>query len=281
VTTVDVGRRARARAEQGRGWYAVVARTGLVAKGISYALVGVLATELALGHGGNATSRQGALAQLAQHSYGKIVLIALAVGFGCYALWRFVQAYAERHDAEEGTAKVWAKRAAYAGRGLVYCGLAYSTVRILAGAHSQSQNAKAHRSTAMVLSWPGGTWIVGIAGAALVGVAFWNLYRGISRKFEDTWRVERLTPTMRRWGARAGVLGHVARSVVLGLIGVFLVRAAVDYDPRSAIGLDGALQKLAHHAYGPWLLGLTAVGLIAYGAYCLVDARLRDVSANA
>ena len=68
---------------------------------------------------------------------------------------------------------------------------------------------------------------------------------------------------------------------IFALIGVFLTKAAVDYKPKDAIGLDGALQKLAHASYGPWLLGLTAAGLVAYGIYCLVDAGLRDVAANA
>ena len=64
------------------------------------------------------------------------------------------------------------------------------------------------------------------------------------------------------------------------LIGVFVIRAAPQYDPKEAIGLDGALQKLAGAAYGPYLLGLTAAGLIAYGLYCLADAHFRDVSAS-
>jgi hypothetical protein len=274
--------KAEQQADQGSGWYAAVARSGLVAKGVSFGLVGALAVKLALGDGGQATSRQGALATLAEHPFGKIVLIMLAVGFAAYALWRFVQAYAEKPNAEDGAAKAWTKRAAYAGRGLVYAGLTYSTVRILTGSGGgQSQNQRAHHSTAMVLSWPGGTWIVGAAGVVLVGVALWNLYRGVARKFEDKWRVGALTPAVRRWGSRAGVVGHVARFVVFGLIGVFLIRAALDYDPSDAIGLDGALQKLAHASYGGWLLGVTAGGLIAYGVYCLVDARLRDVSVNA
>jgi hypothetical protein len=203
----------------------------------------------------------------------------LAVGFAAYALWRFIQAYAEKPSSEDSAAKAWAKRIGYVGRGLIYAGLTYSTLKILTGSSGgQSQNEKAHHSTAVVLKWPGGTWIVGIAGVVLIGVALWNLYRGLARKFEDKWRVARLTPAVRRWGARAGVVGHVARFVVFGLIGVFVTKAAIDYNPRDAIGLDGALQKLAHASYGPWLLGLTAAGLIAYGVFCLVDARLRDVS---
>ncbi|MGZ4335280.1 MAG: DUF1206 domain-containing protein [Gaiellaceae bacterium] len=273
---------AQQKAEEGRGWYAVLARTGLVAKGVSFGLVGALAVKLAVGDGGEATSRQGALQSLAHHGFGRIVLVLLVAGFAAYALWRLVQAWAERPSHDDGAAKTWGKRAGYVGRGLIYAGLTYSTLRILLGrSGGQSQDAKAHHSTAVVLGWPGGPWLVGAAGVALVGAALWNLYRGLARKFEDKWRVDRLGPGTRKWGSRAGLVGHVARFVVFGLIGVFVFRAAVDYSPRDAIGLDGALQKLAHAPYGPWLLGLTAAGLVAYGVFCLVDARLRDVSVDA
>jgi len=269
-------RSARAKADSGRGWYAVLARTGLVAKGVSFGLVGALAIKLAAGSGGEATSRNGALQQLAQHSFGKVALVLLAIGFAAYALWRFVQALAERDDegGEKGKAKKWGKRAGYVGRGLIYAGLTFTAVKILVGSGGQqSQNQKAHKTTAAVLDWPGGRWIVGIVG-------LWNLYRGIARKFEDKWRVGKMSETARKWGGRAGIAGHLARAVVFGLIGIFVVKAGVDYKPKDAIGLDGALQKLAHAGYGPYLLGVTAAGLVCYGLYCLVDARYRDVSTN-
>src|SRR4051794_2081237 len=153
------GDKARQKADAGRGWYAVVARAGLVAKGLSFGLVGSLAIKLALGHGGHATSRQGALAELSSQSFGKFALIALALGFAAYALWRFVQAFAERADSDDSVAKTWAKRAGYVGRGLIYAGLTYSTLRILDGSGGgQSQSAKAHHQTAMVLGWPAGRY---------------------------------------------------------------------------------------------------------------------------
>jgi hypothetical protein len=270
----------QAKAQSGTGWYAALARAGLVAKGISFGIVGALALKLALGDGGKATSRQGALQALAQHSFGKIALIALAIGFAAYAAWRFVQAFAERDDStEKGAAKKWAKRVGYIGRGLIYAGLTVSTIKILTGSGGGgSQNQKAHKTAATVLSWPGGTWIVGIVGAAIFAAGLWNLYRGVSQKFEDRWRTGELSARARKWGGRVGVVGHVARGVVFGLIGIFIVKAAVDYNPKDAIGLDGALQKLAHASYGPYLLGLTAAGLVCYGLFCLVDARYRDVS---
>lgn len=272
----------KAKAEAGTGWYAVLARVGLVAKGVSYGLVGVLAIAVALGQGGKATSRNGALATIADESWGKLVLVLLALGFAAYAIWRFVQAFAEREDEDEseakGEAKKWGKRAGYIGRGLIYAGLTYTTLRLLTGSGAdKSQNQEARQTTAAVFDWPAGRWLVGLAGLAVLGAGLWNLYRGLSTKFEDKWRGG-MSDTERTWGSRAGVVGHIARGVVFGLIGIFITKAAVEYDAQDAIGFDGALQKLANAAYGPWLLGITAAGLVAYGIYCLVDARYRDVS---
>ncbi len=277
-------REARHEAETGSGWYAWLARTGLVAKGISFGIMAVLAVKLAFGNGGKATSRQGALQTVSQESFGKLLLILLAVGFAAYALWRFVQAFAEREDDEgeaKGDAKKWGKRTGYVGRGLIYAGLTFTTIKILTGSGGQqSQNRQARKTAAAILDWPGGRWIVGVVGLCIVGAGLWNAYRGIAKKFEDRWRTTEMSETARRWGARAGVLGHLARAVVFTLVGVFVVKAAADYDPNKAIGLDGALQKLVNQAYGSWLLGITAAGLFAYAVFCLVDARYRDVSMN-
>jgi hypothetical protein len=275
------GEKARDKAESGSGWYAWLARGGLVAKGASFALVAVLAIGVAVGTGGKTTSRQGALETLAQETWGKIVLIVLGIGFAAYALWRFVQAFAEREDedGEKETAKKWGKRAGYIGRGLIYASLAFTTFKLLLGAGGeQSQNAKAHETTAAVLDWPGGRWIVGIAGLCIIGAGLWNAYRGLTKKFEDKWRTGEMSETELTWGSRAGIAGHLARAVVFTLIGIFVIKAALEFDPQDAIGFDGALQKLAQASYGLYLLGLTAAGLLAYGLFCLVDARYRDVS---
>jgi hypothetical protein len=245
-------------------WESRLAWAGLVAKGASYALVGVLALKLALGAGGAATSNTGAFEELARSGWGRVVVVLLAIGLAAYALWRFLQAV---------QGDKWPKRIGQAARGVVYAGLAFSAVKIVVGAgHAQSQNGKAHKATAVVLAWPGGTWLVGIGGAVLIGIGLWQLYSGISRRFEEKWR------GYSKWGSRAGVVGHLARFVVFSLMGAFAIKAAVEYNPRQSIGLDGALQKLAHASYGSYLLGLTAAGLVAYGLFCLVDARYRDAS---
>ena len=272
-------RKTQAKAERGSGWYEVLARTGLVAKGISYGLVGILAIGVAVQEGGKATSREGALEALAHESWGTVVLALLAAGFAAYAAWRLVQTFAERGDADDGATKTWGKRAGYAGRAIVYGALTWTALQLLLGngdgGQSQTQEARDH--TDWALSWPAGQYLVALAGATIVGAGLWNGYRAFTQNFEEKWRGG-MSAAARRWGRRAGIAGHLARGVVFGLIGFFVAKAALEYDPKEAIGLDGALRKLAQAEYGPWLLGVTAAGLVAYGVYCLVDARYRDVS---
>jgi hypothetical protein len=246
-----------------------LARVGLVAKGISYGLVGVLAVGVALGVGGKATSRQGALQALAGSGLGKVALVLLAAGFAAYGAWRLTQ-LPDTEDDEP--AKAWAKRVGYVGRAVVYFALTFSTIKLLAGAHEESQEQKTQKTTSTLLDWPAGRWLVAAGGIVLAGIGVWNLYRGVARKFDDKWKGG---PD---WGVAAGVVGHLARFVVFLLIGVFAVKAAVQYDPQEAVGLDGALRKLADASYGGLLLGVTAAGLVAYAVYCFLDARYRDVA---
>jgi hypothetical protein len=257
------------------GWLGPLARIGLVAKGASFAIVGVLALRVAVGHGGKSTSREGALATLADEGYGKWLLWALVAGFAAYALWRIAQAFFERDEEDH---KLWGKRVGYLARAGIYAALAYSAAKLATGTtHTQSQTKRAREATAEVLDWPAGRWIVGIAGLCVIGAGLYNGYRGVARKFAEKWNTGEMSAAVRRWATRIGVFGLLARLVVFGLIGAFAVKAAVEYDPKEAIGLDGALQKLAHQSYGPWLLGLTAAGLLAYAAYCFADARYRRV----
>ena len=259
-----------------RDWVPVLARVGLVAKGASFAIVGGLAVALAAGEGGKAASREGALAAIGAETAGKILLALLALGFAAYAAWRFSEPFLE--DADEDGVKKYGKWAGWIARGAIYAGLTYGTIKILLGSGgNHSQDAKAHKATAVVLSWPGGTWLVGIAGAAIIGAGLYNGYRGVAKKFRKKWKTGEMSRTACKWGTRVGVVGLLARMVVFGLIGTFIIKAAVDFNPKEAIGLDGALQKLVHQSYGPFLLGITAAGLIAYGLFCVVEARYRDV----
>ena len=252
-----------------------LARLGLAAKGISYVLVAVLAIAVALGESRKPEDREGALERVASESWGKPLLVVLALGFAAYVVWRLAQAFFDRDNEGDG-AKGLAKRAAALGKAVLYAGLCFVTVKLLVGAGSSSGGGE-KKATSTVLDWPAGTWIVGLAGAAIIGAGIFNAYRAVTQKFEDDLEQHEMSEAEERWYGRIGSLGHGARAVVFSLIGGFLIKAAVEYDPKEAIGLDGALQKLAGQTAGPYLLGLAAAGLLCYGLFCFVQARYRRV----
>jgi Domain of Unknown Function (DUF1206) len=262
-------------------WVERLGRAGLLAQGFSYGLVGALALMLALGLGGEAESREGALRTLATNTLGLAVLVALAVGFAGYAVWRLAQAIFDRDD-EGSDGKGLAKRAGRAGKAAIYAALCFTTVQILldgrrATSGGGSGGTDEESATAGVLGWPAGQWIVLAVGLAILGVAAYQLYRAFTEKFMDDMETGRLGRAGERTVEAVGIVGLVARGVVFGLVGAFLVKAALEYDPDEAIGIDGALAKLAGASYGSLLLGLTATGLIAFGLFCAVQARYRRI----
>lgn len=249
-----------------------LARAGLAARGAVYAVIGILALKLALGSGGKATNQQGALKEIAGQPFGKTLLVLVAIGLGGYALWRLVRAALghgpEQHD--DGKDRV-----AALASGIAYSILCVTAVKILTGAQTGSGTPK--KATGGVLDWSMGPLLVGIAGAVLIGVAGYQAYKGLSKSFLEDSKTEQMSEKVERTFTALGVFGHVARAVVFALIGYGLIKAAVDYNPNKAVGLDGALRKLQDASYGPWLLGLVAVGLIGFAAYSAADARYRRV----
>ncbi len=245
-------------------------RLGLAAKGVPYVLIAWLALEVVLGTGGKEADRQGALRTLADDSLGRAVLVALAIGFAGYALWRFAQAFLDR-DREGDDAKGLAKRAGDLAKGVLYAAFCFTTVEIPLGTGGGSNE---QQQTAGVFALPLGRELVFLVGAGFVVAAGANAYRAVTRNFMKDMRCGGRARSLCTW---VGSGGHAARGLVWAIVGWFLISAAWDYEANKARGLDGALHELADRSYGSWLLGITAAGLALYGAFCFLQARYREV----
>ncbi|HSS74662.1 MAG TPA: DUF1206 domain-containing protein [Gaiellaceae bacterium] len=252
--------------------FAILSRAGFVARGLVYGIIGVLALDLALGGGGKITNQQGALRTVEHHSFGHLLLSLLAVGLGSYSLWRLTRA-ALGHGPEGADRGL--DRLGALGSGIAYAVMCTIAVQILTGSSGKSGNA--HKTTNDVFGWPAGRWLVGIAGLVLLGVGLYQLIRGLRQKFLDDSNTEKMSPAMKKWFTAVGTVGHLARAVVFGLVGIFVIKASVDYKANEAIGLDGALAKLYDGAYGSWLLGLVAAGLVAFAVFSIMEARYRRI----
>ncbi len=254
---------------EGFSW---LARVGLLARGIVYAIIGVIAIEVAFGTAAGPTNQQGALKIVAGQPLGSFLLALLAAGLAGYSAWRLTRAVVG-HGREEDDSVF--DRLAGAASGLAYLGFFFVAIEILSSGGGAGGNTS--HETAGVLGWTAGPLLVSLAGAVLVGVGAYQGYKGLAEKFVATSRTAEMSMGVRRGYTAIGVIGHLARGVVFVLIGYGLIRAAVDYEPSKASGLDGALRALAQASYGPVLLGVVAAGLIAFAVYSMLDARYRKV----
>ena len=255
-------------------WVERLGRVGLVAKAVLYAVIGLLAIQVARGGREESPDKSGVLRTIAEQPFGKALLVLLALGLGGYALWRLAQALLDR-DAEGEGPKGLAKRAASLAKAGWYGVLCALTVSTLVGNGSGDGNEQ--QTTAGVFDRPGGRYLVYAAGIAFIAAAAFNGYRAVTCKFNKKLKTGEMGDAEEKAATGLGILGHLARMVVFGLVGAFLVRAAWEYDPKQARGLDGALLEVTQQPYGGLLLGAVAVGLIAYAAYCLFQARYRRI----
>jgi hypothetical protein len=258
-----------------------LARGGFAARSVVYITIGALAVLAAIGHGGTTTGPHGALRELFYQPFGGAILAALSVGLFAYALWRIVDAV--RDVSGKGrSAKGLAVRAGKLGSALIHGGWGLAAMALVVGSGGGgSDDAVAHDGTARLLAQPFGPWLVGGIGVGLAIFALDHLRRAWRASFLAHVEVERLSRRALEWVTAIGRCGIGARGVTLGIIAAFLLLAAWRHDSSQARGLAGSLDALWEQPFGPALLGIVAVGVIAFGVHNLFLARWYAIAPRA
>lgn len=255
----------------------MLGRAGYAAKGIVYVVMGALAARAATGAGGAATDSRGALHAIGDGPFGAVALALIGVGLLGYMLWRIVAAATDAEGKGDEPTSL-AVRASQAGRGVAYGALGVQTLHLLVERGSTESHA-ARDWTARLLDMPFGRVLVGAVGLGVLGYAGYQLHRAASGKAAKHLALGQAGPTPATWIVRLGRFGIAARAVVFAMIGVFLLRAAMQRDSSEAGGIAQSLRALATGAYGHLVLGAVAFGLVAYGVYQLATARYRVMRA--
>lgn len=272
----DIQRMGRAGRQAGRSGVELAARVGYAARSAVYAVIGVLALMLALGQGGRTTDTHGAVEEVARQPFGSVLLVLLGVGLLAFAVWRFVQAALDV-EGKGSTGKGLVARAVLGISGVIHASLALFAFNLLRG-RSGGGGGNPRGMTAELMSKPFGQVLVALVGVAVVGFAVHQFKQAKSGKMLEKLSLTGLAARQRTWVERISRAGVLARSVVFLLVGTFFLQAAVQADPGEAGGLGEALGTLASQPFGPWLLGLVALGLVAYAVYQLLEARYRRIA---
>jgi hypothetical protein len=251
-----------------------IARVGYIAHGVVYLLVGALATRVAFLHHGNTAGPRQAAGE-AKHLFGggsldTILLGALAVGLLAYAVWRLAQGALDPDGELAQKKHPTFARIGRAGVGILYLGIAFTTAKLALGSASTSEvrhHENAPEWTARALNAPFGAVLVALVGNGVIAAGVLRARRAKKATFLKELDLSHLDDKKRRVVVALGRAGYAARAIVFAIIGAFLVVAAVQHDPSEARGLGGALRALAQQSWGPALLGVVALGLLAFGAF--------------
>ncbi|GAA3998359.1 DUF1206 domain-containing protein [Hymenobacter fastidiosus] len=253
----------------------LLARFGFAAKGVVYLTMGILALLAATGtQGGKTTDKQQAVQAIQDLPLGRFLLGLIAFGLAGYVIWRFTQALRDTESKGSG-AKGLAKRLGYAGSGLVYVALAFYAGKAAwqntAVAGSGGGGDAKQSAVATLLAQPFGQWLVAGIGLVIIGTGLYQIWHAYSGKFAEHVNASSLTAQQQQLVFRTGQVGYTARGIVMALVGYFFVQAARSSNARQVSDTEGAFDLLS--AMGPAVLGIVAVGLMAYGLYMLVQAK--------
>lgn len=261
-------------------WLETVAQWGWIAKAIVYTLMGLAAVQIALqtSSSDENASPDGSIKALANVPFGRTILAVLTIGLLLYAVWRGLSV-----AVITGTdIKDWAYRVGYAFSGIFYLLLAYSAGKAAITGIEPEESSTVEDLSRSVMEVTAGRTMVGLAGVATIAVGvFFAVHKGAQRSFADHLDGVDESPGRNAPKRRAllisGIVGWIGRGIVTVLVGFFVLRASIQFDPDEARGFDKALREVAGSASGSTLVLVAALGLIAYGVFCFFSHRFRTL----
>jgi hypothetical protein len=272
-----VGRAAgrEARDVQRKAWFSLASRAGFVSRALIYALLAYFAVDIAI-HGSSPaqTSGTGALMEVARQPGAPVFLALLSLGLLAYGSWRIVSAIGGTTDRGSDSA---AKRIGWCAIAVVYFILFGQAISLIIGSGTSGGGPTSQPTpfVARVLRWPAGPELLGLAAAGIIvggiALAVWACVHEFDRSFQT----ERMSQGT-HFAARASqILGDITRGALIALIGIYAMVAAVTDDPLHVKSLDQVLKTLTHETYGSWLIGIAALGLLAFSISSMFEAAYR------
>jgi hypothetical protein len=247
-------------------------RLGLAGCTAFYAFLCALTIRVAFlgGAPGHQLNANGALGLVSRPLLGKAAIAAVALGFVLFGIARLVGAVQDR---SVSTGRRWMT----AAQGTFYLILAWVPGPVSgrqAPDRLPAATAEDHGPAAQPAGRPVDCGRIGPDHGRRLRRADSGRAR---RDFRDGLQLEGAPRLVRRLADGAGAIGIAARSLVFMPIGIFLIVAAIQYDPNHSYGTDAELLQLSGHLWGVAVLAVVSAGLAVFVVFSCIETRYRNV----
>ena len=212
--------------------------------------------------------------QLNEAPGGTFFLWLVALGMLALVVWKLLDAW-KGHQEEEDDKKKWAKRGFDVLKAVLYAAIGIAAVRQATGSSSGGSSGKSGTEslTAQIMDLPGGQVLVGLVGFAIIGYGANQIRIAYTDKFREKINAGGTSGQSGQAYYYFGKVGYTAKGVSIIIVGGLFVYAAFTHNANKSGGLDEALHTVLEQPFGPFLLGMIAVGLACYGLFCFARAR--------
>ncbi|MFL5809875.1 MAG: DUF1206 domain-containing protein [Flavisolibacter sp.] len=254
-----------------RTWVERTARIGMIAKGIVYLTMGILAFMAAFEIAGTRdeeANRKGVFNFIRGNPAGTWLLGFVAAGLVCYGVWRIIQSFTTNDKKQK---KKWMKRSRYLFSGLSYLALAFTAIKIMF--NDQSNGDKNQQMSAQIMEKPYGGWLLILGALAFAATGMYQAWYGFANKYKKHVQDLDLKSTASSILLPAGKVGYVARGIVWLLLAFLLSRAAIHSNAHEAGDTGKAFEFVEASVFGSYILAALGLGLAAYGIFNFIRAR--------
>ena len=245
-------------------------RVGCLARSLVYFLLGMLALLTAWGSPyGATTDESGVFHKILEQRFGPAMLMTIAIGLICYAVWRFIQTVQDRDKYGRG----WYGMSVRIG--LFGSGIAHAFFGLFALNLVFQFTATTRIGERVMAKWvmmqPFGRFFLWSIGFGIAVTGFIQFVRALNGSFARDLRIQKNKKVV------MGIcrFGLTARGIVFSIIGTFLMSAAWKYRSREAGGLHKAWEILRQQPYGNWLVAVVAIGFMAFAVFGLIEGFYR------
>ncbi|PZX19898.1 uncharacterized protein DUF1206 [Palleronia aestuarii] len=253
------------------GWAIPIMRAGYAGRALVYIVVAGISL-WAVWHGQEAQGTSSAFSTLESAAWGKAVLVVIFIGMLSYAVWRVIDAAYDLEDyGSDGEGTV--ARLGMVVTGLIHFAIGIGALIIVFTASGGGGDSSISKAADTVMSWPGGQWIVGLVGIVTIGAAGYYLKKAWKREYRENLVGNPFTRNFDP-ALRGGV---ASQGFVVGVIGAFILYAAIMHSGDEAGGMGKAFEWLHDQPYGRILVGLLCVGLLGFALFCAVNAGYRNI----